>query len=101
MDLLPEPDSAPANERPALIDALRAEVQPTTFKKGRDVAREGRVSRWKDEPDGTRRGEVAGSAGEAYETSVALTPEGTVTSRCTCPAWVLTRNASGNPIVVV
>ena len=87
MDPLPEPDSAPASERPALIDALRVEVQPTTFKKGRDVAREGRVTRWADDADGMRRGEVAGSAGEGYETSVGLNADGSVNSRCSCPAW--------------
>ena len=87
MDPLPEPESAPASTRHALIDALRAEVQPTTFKKGRDVAREGRVRRWSDDADGMRRGEVAGSSGEGYETSVGLNPDGTVISRCSCPAW--------------
>ena len=86
MDPLPEPESAPASTRHALIDALRAEVQPTTFKKGRDVAREGRVRRWSDDADGMRRGEVAGSSGEGYETSVGLNPDGTVISRCSCPA---------------
>jgi hypothetical protein len=79
--------SAPASDRPPLIDALHTEVQPTTFKKGRDVAREGRVRRWSDEPDGVRRGQVAGSSGESYEVEVGLTPEGTVSSRCSCPAW--------------
>jgi len=87
VDPLPEPESAPASTRHALIDALRAEVQPTTFKKGRDVAREGRVRRWSDDADGMRRGEVAGSSGEGYETSVGLNPDGTVISRCSCPAW--------------
>jgi superfamily II DNA or RNA helicase len=86
VDPLPEPESAPASTS-QLIDALRAEVQPTTFKKGRDVAREGRVRRWSDEADGMRRGEVAGSSGEGYQTSVALNPDGTAISRCTCPAW--------------
>jgi superfamily II DNA or RNA helicase len=86
VDPLPEPESAPASSS-QLIDALRAEVQPTTFKKGRDVAREGRVRRWSDEGDGMRRGEVAGSSGEAYQSSVGLNPDGTVFSRCTCPAW--------------
>ena len=87
MDPLPEPDSAPASDRPTLIDALRAEVQPTTFKKGRDVAREGRVQRWSDDADGMRRGEVAGSSGERYEVEAGLTPEGAASSKCSCPAW--------------
>jgi len=34
-----------------------------------------------------RRGEVAGSAGEGYETSVGLNADGSVNSRCSCPAW--------------
>ena len=87
MDPLPEPDSAPASNRHALVDALRAEVQPTSFKKGRDVARDGRVMRWRDEADGVRRGEVAGSSGEAYRVEVGLEPDGKVRSRCSCPAW--------------
>ena len=88
MGPLPEPESAAEHTPPhALIDALRAEVQPTTFKKGRDVARDGRVRRWTDDADGVRRGEVAGSSGETYQTEISLTPEGTVRSRCTCPAW--------------
>ncbi|HZX41645.1 MAG TPA: SWIM zinc finger family protein, partial [Myxococcaceae bacterium] len=87
MDPLPEPESAPASPPHALIDALRVEVQPTTFKKGRDVAREGRVKRWSDDGDGQRRGEVAGSSGEVYQVEVGLAPEGTVRSRCSCPAW--------------
>ncbi|HEY3588112.1 MAG TPA: SNF2 helicase associated domain-containing protein, partial [Myxococcaceae bacterium] len=87
MDPLPEPDSAPASDGPALIDALRAEVQPTTFKKGRDVARDGRVKRWSDDDDGMRRGEVIGSSGERYQSEVGLNGEGKVASRCSCPAW--------------
>jgi superfamily II DNA or RNA helicase len=85
---LPEPESATESSNPhALIDALRAEVQPTTFKKGRDVVRAGRVRRWADDDQGVRQGEVAGSSGETYHTEVALTPEHAVRSRCTCPAW--------------
>jgi len=87
VDPLPEPESAPASSPHALIDALRVEVQPTTFKKGRDVAREGRVRRWSDDGDGIRRGEVAGSSGEVYQVEVGLNPDGTVRSRCSCPAW--------------
>ncbi len=87
MDPLPEPDQAAARNPLALIDALRAEVQPTSFKKGRDVAREGRVRRWSDDADGLRRGEVAGSSGEVYQVEVGLNPDHTVRSRCSCPAW--------------
>ncbi len=87
MDPLPKPESGPASGRHALIDALRTEVQPTSFKKGRDVAREGRVLRWSDDADGVRRGEVAGSSGEVYRSEVALNPDQTVKSSCTCMAW--------------
>ena len=87
MDPLPQPDAAPDRAGQLLIDALRAEVQPTSFKKGRDVAREGRVQRWADEPDGIRRGEVAGSSGEVYQVEVGLNPDRTAKSRCSCPAW--------------
>ncbi len=87
MDPLPKPDSAPSSDRHPLIDTLRAEVQPTSFKKGRDVAREGRVRRWSDDADGIRRGEVAGSSGEVYQAEVAQAADRSVTSRCSCPAW--------------
>ena len=87
MDPLTKPESIPPSGRHALIDALRAEVQPTSFKKGRDVAREGRVRRWSDDADGLRRGEVSGSSGEVYQGEVGLAPDGRVKSQCSCPAW--------------
>jgi len=87
VDPLPEPDRPSSSNRNALVDALRAEVQPTSFKKGRDVAREGRVLRWSDDADGMRRGEVAGSSGEPYQVEVGLNGDRTVKSQCTCPAW--------------
>ncbi|HSP19548.1 MAG TPA: SWIM zinc finger family protein, partial [Myxococcaceae bacterium] len=86
MDPLPEPESVPASGH-ALIDALRTEVQPTSFKKGRDGAREGRVLRYSDDEEGVRRGEVAGSSGEVYQVEVGLNPDGSVKSSCSCPAW--------------
>src|SRR5262249_46060719 len=85
-DPLPEPDRPSSSNRNALTDALRAEVQPTSFKKGRDVARDGRVLRWSDDADGMRRGEVAASSGEPYQVEVGLNAARTVKSRCTCPA---------------
>jgi hypothetical protein len=74
-------EQQPADRRPP------AEVQPTTFKKGRG-RRPGRPRA----ALGRRRrrhapGEVAGSSGEGYQTSVGLNPDGTVFSRCSCPAW--------------
>ncbi len=67
------------------LRALKAEVQPTTFKKGREVAETRRVFGLQREGDRIRA-QVAGSSGERYE--VALEPkDGKVTSRCSCPSW--------------
>ncbi|WP_224243633.1 DEAD/DEAH box helicase [Hyalangium gracile] len=67
------------------LRALKAEVQPTTFKKGRECAESRRVFGLNREGDRIRA-QVAGSSGERYE--VALEPkDGKVTSSCTCPSW--------------
>jgi hypothetical protein len=67
------------------LRALKAEVQPTTFKKGRECAETRRVFGLQREGDRIRA-QVAGSSGERYE--VALEPkDGKVTSSCSCPSW--------------
>ena len=68
------------------LRALKSEVQPTTFKKGREYAEEGRVLGWSEEASG-RRGEVLGSNGETYHCDLALEGGGGVRSTCDCPAW--------------
>jgi len=67
------------------LRSLKAEVQPTTFKKGRECAEGRRVFGVQREAD-TIRAQVAGSTGERYD--VALEPkDGKLTSRCSCPSW--------------
>jgi superfamily II DNA or RNA helicase len=67
------------------LRALRAEVQPTTFKKGRECAETRRVFGLQRQGD-IISAQVAGSSGERYE--VALEPkDGKVTSKCSCPSW--------------
>ena len=67
------------------LRSLKAEVQPATFKKGRECAEGRRVYGVQREAD-TIRAQVAGSTGERYE--VALEPrDGKLTSRCSCPSW--------------
>ena len=82
----PEPQDAPDTPADALRSALRTEVQPTTFKKGREYAEEGRVLGWSEEGSG-RRGEVLGSNGETYHCEVSVDDEGALHSTCDCPAW--------------
>ncbi|QRK08188.1 DEAD/DEAH box helicase [Archangium violaceum] len=69
------------------LRALKAEVQPTTFKKGREVAETRRVFGLQRE--GNRiRAQVAGSSSpeERYEVALEV-GDGKATSRCTCPSW--------------
>nr|WP_153866346.1 MULTISPECIES: SNF2-related protein [Myxococcaceae] len=65
--------------------ALKAEVQPTTFKKGREYAESRRVSALQREGS-TIRALVAGSNGERYESSLEVA-NGRATSKCTCASW--------------
>ncbi|MCP3057789.1 DEAD/DEAH box helicase [Myxococcus sp. K38C18041901] len=67
------------------LRALKAEVQPTTFKKGREVAESRRVFGLQREGDHIRA-QVAGSTGERYEVVIAL-GDGKATSTCTCQSW--------------
>jgi hypothetical protein len=68
------------------LRALKAEVQPTTFKKGREVAETRRVFGLQRE--GNRiRAQVAGSSSpERYEVALDV-GDGKPTSKCTCPSW--------------
>ena len=81
-----EPQTAPESSADTLRSALRAEVQPTTFKKGREYAEEDRVLGWREDGSG-RRGEVLGSNGETYHCEVSVDGAGALHSTCDCPAW--------------
>ncbi|NTX12318.1 DEAD/DEAH box helicase [Myxococcus sp. CA051A] len=67
------------------LRALKAEVQPTIFKKGREVAESRRVFGLQREGDHIRA-QVASSTGERYEVVLAL-GDGRATSTCTCQSW--------------
>src|SRR5215217_1191341 len=67
------------------LRALKAEVQPTIFKQGREVAESRRVFGLQREGDHIRA-QVAGSTGERYEVVLAL-GDGRATSTCTCQSW--------------
>lgn len=67
------------------LRALKAEVQPTTFKQGREVAESRRVFGLNREGDRISA-QVAGSSGERYQTALHL-GNGRATSTCTCPSW--------------
>nr|WP_241758021.1 DEAD/DEAH box helicase [Myxococcus landrumus] len=67
------------------LRALKAEVQPTTFKKGREVAESRRVFGLQREGDRIRA-QVAGSTGERYEVAL-MVGDGRATSSCTCQSW--------------
>ncbi|XXF80070.1 SNF2-related protein [Myxococcaceae bacterium GXIMD 01537] len=67
------------------LRALKAEVQPTTFKKGREYAETRRVFGLQRE--GNRiRAQVAGSTGERYDVGLEL-GDGKAASTCTCQSW--------------
>ncbi len=83
-DALPETVSPPQDDG-RWLRSLKAEVQPTTFKKGREVAESRRVSQLARE--GSRvRALVASSEGGKYEVELAPKDGGGFTSHCTCPA---------------
>ncbi|RYZ34128.1 MAG: DEAD/DEAH box helicase [Myxococcaceae bacterium] len=67
------------------LRALKAEVQPPTFKKGREVAEGRRVFGLTREPERIRA-QVAAPTGERYDV-VLMPAEGKVVSSCTCPVW--------------
>jgi superfamily II DNA or RNA helicase len=69
----------------AWLSALKAEVQPTTFKKGKEVAETRRVQELQREGRKVRA-LVLGSAEERYDVELELQDD-RVTSRCSCPSW--------------
>ena len=67
------------------LRALKAEVQPTTFKQGREVAESRRVFGLQREGDRISA-QVASSSGARYQTALLL-GNGRATSTCTCASW--------------
>ncbi|MFL5354579.1 SNF2-related protein [Archangium sp.] len=86
------PSTADTREASFALDgqwlrALKAEVQPTTFKKGREVAETRRVFGLQREGN-LIRAQVAGSASPEARYDVALeVGDGKATSKCTCASW--------------
>ncbi|MBS1150430.1 MAG: SNF2/helicase domain protein [Myxococcaceae bacterium] len=77
-DLLPRDDGT-------WLRTLKAEVQPITFKTGREYAEGRRVSNLARTPDGLAA-RVTGTEGEKYE--VSLKPSvGKILSACSCQSW--------------
>ncbi len=69
------------------LKTLKAEVQPTTFQKGREYAESRRVTGLGRTEVGIAA-KVAGSSGEKYDTQIAPPGEdGTLESLCTCTSW--------------
>ncbi len=81
----PELQSAVTSEEGSWVALLRDEVQPTSFKKGRDYAGLGRVSALAK--SGTvLSGSIAGSEGHPYRATLDTAARPLVSS-CTCQAW--------------
>ena len=76
--------TAPRPEPIPWLRALKSEVQPTTYKKGREYAQSRRVSGLARDGDKVKA-TVTGSSGEAYQ--VELTPTEPMLSHCTCESW--------------
>ena len=81
----PELRSAARPEEGSWLARLRDEVQPTTFRKGRDYAEAGRVSAL-GRSGSVLRGQVAGSEGQSYPATLD-TDARPLASTCTCQAW--------------
>jgi hypothetical protein len=81
----PELQSAASPEEGSWLALLRDEVQPTTFKKGRDYAGLGRVSAL-SRTGAVLAGSIAGSEGHPYQATLD-TEARPLVSTCTCQAW--------------
>lgn len=68
------------------LKTLKAEVQPTTFQKGRQYAEARRVSMLARTEVGIAA-KVAGSDGTKYDVQVAPTEDGGMESLCNCESW--------------
>lgn len=82
--------NAPAKQLPPddgmWLRSLRADVQPMTFKKGRQYAEARRVSGLVRTETGIAA-KVAGSEGEKYDVQLAAADSGKIESKCNCAAW--------------
>ncbi|MBL8913670.1 MAG: SNF2 helicase associated domain-containing protein, partial [Archangium sp.] len=70
----------------AWLKSLKSDVQPMTFKKGREVAESRRVSGLARTDVGIAA-TVTGSEGQKYQVQLAPTEEGGLESLCNCDAW--------------
>ncbi|MFZ5439117.1 MAG: SNF2-related protein [Myxococcota bacterium] len=68
------------------LKPLKAEVQPTTFQKGRQYAEARRVSGLARTDVGIAA-TVTGSEGQKYQVQLAPTDEGAIESLCNCESW--------------
>ncbi len=68
------------------LRSLKADVQPMTFKKGRQYA-EGRRVALLTRSNGVVSAKVSGSEGQRYEVELQPGEGGTIVSRCTCESW--------------
>ncbi len=66
---------------------LKREVQPMTFKKGREYAEGRRVSMLQRNDDGSITARVTGSEGEKYDVSLRPGEAGALLSQCNCQSW--------------
>ena len=76
----------PANDDGLWLKSLKADVQPMTFKKGRQYAEARRVSGLARTDVGIAA-KVAGSDGEKYDVQVAPLDDGKIESLCNCESW--------------
>jgi uncharacterized Zn finger protein len=76
-------DRAPADARWLL--SLKSEVQPVTFKKGRQYAESRRVTLLPRDGKAVAA-KVLGSTGDKYDVELSPADSG-VASRCNCPSW--------------
>jgi len=66
---------------------LKREVQPMTFKKGREYAEGRRVSMVQRNDDGSITARVAGSEAERYDVRLQAGAGGGLVSQCSCQSW--------------
>jgi superfamily II DNA or RNA helicase len=80
-----EPERTALSDEPAWFRALREQVHPTTFKKGRQYAEAGRVQSVAVK-EAALSGRVSGAMGPPYEVKLDWSGDALV-STCNCEAW--------------
>lgn len=81
----PQIDSGFALDDPPWLQALRAEVQPTTFKKGREYAEARRVGVLSKDGDRVFA-KVSGSGELSYDVEL-IRQDNRIESKCSCESW--------------